>query len=461
MGASGPIVFEAAAKDGSWTLLCQPRSDTNSDGRLAVTVSPRGELGGDDLTRFVALSSGREHAVEDLLVRSNDDRRLLVLRGGELAMIRDEQVFELPLPGSDTRFEPGARSGHRTLAILGANLLYVRISNGQSEFVVRDLQSGSERVEHTSPEAIVRFEVYDAGALVVLQTASVDSNGNGRFDWPFIPSSKPRQCASPIPRFRARPLNADQPGKVVLDRRTGQARRVDDLVLPFGAALIRRGGEGTLVLDRNGQARVLADKNCAGRILWADPTRDQILLGCATPKRPGRLLVELVHETGRIPLDIDVAALSFDEPLGEPRRLVALYPGADAVLFDLERRQLHRLRAGDAVLHSVGSRAVVRRGLSLYVFDTETAVETPLNGKLDPFAGVLTQGDLVYAGPLLVDARSGSSIGSVPGPGLSLTPFGAVLTPETRASAISLAIGPLRWRMPIATQQTEPNQASR
>jgi hypothetical protein len=210
---------------------------------------------------------------------------------------------------------------------------------------------------------------------------------------------------------------------------------------------LRRGGDGTLALDRGGTSRVIGDATCAGRVLFPDPIRDQALIGCSDPKRPGRLFVELVT-TSRWPLGIDVAALGFDEPVGPKRRMVALYPGANTVLFDLEQKHIQVLRQGDAVLHTSGTRALVRRGSALFVFDLATGTEFPLAGKLDPCGGLLIQGDLVYVSPLIVDLRAGATVGEVEGPGLALARSGAVLVAAEPASAERLARGPLRWTMP-------------
>lgn len=448
IGSDGPVVFEAAGRDGSWTLFCQARSDTDSNGRIEVRVGPLGDLSGDVLTRWLVLASGAPSAIDDLLVRSEDDRRVLFRSGKRLLLLEKGRISDLTLTDADLRFEPGSWSGHRAVALSDSTLFYARVSRGRSELVTRNLNTGEERVEYGGRAPIVRFEVHNSGALVVLRVGGADSNGNGRFDWPFVARAN-RPCVGPIPRFTAPRMRADSLGTLVLDRRVGTLRRVDDLVLPFGEALVRRTGDGTLWLDQAGKIRMLSDLACAGRILWTDPEREQLLLGCAAPKKPGRLLVELVHGLTRVPLEIDVAALGFDEPLGDSRRLLALYPGADSVLFDLELRKLHRLRAGDIVLHVSGPNAVVRRGRQLYVFKSESSTESALPGDLDRFGALLVQRDLVYASPFVVDARTGHSIGHVPGVGLALTLAGRVLLPATAASATSLALGPLRWQMPV------------
>lgn len=447
--ADKPVIVEAAAPDGSWVQLCYASADTNGDGRVDVSVGPNGALGGDELSRALVLTSGALLPVDDVLAASDDGQRLIVTRGAGLFLVEPARSLEQPLTldGADVRREPGALR-HRTLALSGRYLFYVRQRAGSSELVARDLETGTERVEYTGPEPIVDLTVHAGGERVVLRIAGADTNGNGRFDWPFVPRTAPRPCQGPIPRFVAPRQGADALSAVVVDRARRVARRVDDLVMPFGASLLRRGSDGSLFVEDSGHKRVLADSACAGWILFADPARDQVVLGCSSPKKPNRLVVELVSGDKRLPLDIDVAALAIDEPPGPERRLIALYPGADCVILDLMQRRLVRLQPGDAVIATSGPRALVRRGRTAFVFDVDAGAQGEIWEGVDPFGGVLVQGDLAYVSPFVVDLRTGERLGRVPGPGLALTTAGAVLVPAVAAAADRLARGPLGWRVP-------------
>lgn len=450
IGTEGPLSFESAAGDGSWVVYCQARKDSNSDGRIEARVGPGGELIGDALTRWFSLGSGHEVAIDDVLARSEDDSRALLRMQGRLFLLENQELRELELPNADLRFEPGSQNPHRTLALVESTLFWVRMAGNRSELLARDLRTGEDRVEHALRGPIIRFQVHDSGARLVLQVPGADANNNGRFDWPFVPQRHPHACVGPIPRLMAPIRRSDPLHTVLLNRRTGSHQSVDNLIVPFGDGALRRDPNGALILERAGRARAVADSNCAGRVLWADPKRDQMLIGCAAPKKSARLQVELVHAFVRTGLDFDVAALEFDEPLGTLRRLVPLYPGADAVLFDLELQKLHWLRRGDQVLHASETKALVRRGRRLIVFNAERSTESVLPGMIDPLGELLVQGDLVYITPFVVDTALGRLLGRVPGPGLSLTRNGEVLTPTQAADATTLARGPLRWRTPVS-----------
>lgn len=451
---TGQFTFEAAAPDGRWLVTCQARADSDGDGQLRTFVTAQGELKGDALTRYLSLASGAERAIDDLLASSADGRWLVldVNTKSELFDTESGAHVDLSALGADTRREPERRAAHRTLVFQGDSLFYLRSQGKSGELVERRLSSGVERTVYRSAEPIVRFELDVYGKLIVVSVAGADANGNGRFDWPYELERGRRPCQSPIAQYRAARLGADPLGFVVVDRTTGEARRVDDLALTFGSEVVRRCSDGALVAERGARRRTLADGSCAGRVLWLDPWRDQLLVGCTMPKKSGRLSVDLVAAGRHSPLEIDVAALPVDELAHPSERLVPLYPGADTVLFDAEKRMLHRLKSGDAVLGTAGAHALVRRGRTLLLFDAELGSEAALPGKLDALSDVLRSGTLVFASPYVVDVAEGRVLGEIEGRPLSLSISGAALVPAQPPSANSLAEGPLSWQSPITKE---------
>jgi len=445
-----PLTFEVAAPDGNWLVTCQARADSDGDGEIRVNVGAQGELEGDTLARYLSFASGAEEPIDDLLA-SSPDGRWLVLEKEEKSELVDTASgtrVDLTALGADTRREPQRRQSHRSLAFDGDSLFYLRSVGKFAELIERRLSSTAERTLYRSSEPVFELSLDAAGKAVVLKVAGIDANGNGRVDWPYPIERGKRPCQGPVAQYRAPRLNADPLAVVVVDRASGEARRVDELAAVFGSELVLRGTDGTLFSERGKQRRLIADSACAGRILWLDPGRDQLLVGCTMPKKTGRLAVELVARGRHTPLEIDVAALGFDEIAHPSERLAALYPGADTVLFDAEKRLLHRLKSGDAVLATSGTHALVRRARSLLLFDAEVGTEALLPGKLDPLGDVLKSGSLVFASPLVVDVVTGRVLGSISGRPLSLTSSGAALVPKEPACAESLARGPLTWQTP-------------
>jgi hypothetical protein len=395
--ASGPLTFEAAAPDGRWLVTCQARVDTNGDGRVEVGVSESGELTGDAMVRYLTFASGGEQAIDALLAASADGRWLVFEREGRSELYDTDTGARLDLSalGADTRREPGPSLEHRSLAFADDRLFYVRTSGPAQEVVERRLSTASERPLFRGAEAIVRLELDRGGKKLLLKVAGADSNKNGRSDFPHALERGKAPCVGPVPRFQVERQSADAQSQLVVDRASGEAIRVDDLAAIVGETLLRRDPEGALFADGKRGRRQIADKNCSGRVLWIDAASEELLLGCALPKRPGRLGVEFLGRAGRKPLEIDVAQLAFDEPAAASARLVALYPGADTVLFDFEKQFLHRLKSGDAVLASAGPHALIRRGRTALTFDAETGTLAPLPGRLDPLGSLLRQGSLV------------------------------------------------------------------
>lgn len=446
---AGPVVFEAAAPDARWVSVCQARSDTNADGRVSAALSERGEWIGDRMQRYLEFASGEEQLIDDLLLSSPDGRWLVLRLDGhvELYDTLTGARRDLSAVGADARAEPNDVNAHRALAFSPDSLFYLRNRDGGSELVRQSLLDASERVLLKSSDPIARLRLDPAGKLITLSIARAENAKNGRFIWPYRLDDSARPCRGAPSRYLGQNPNADPFTTAVVDVEGTHAEFVDNLAAIFGTAIVQRDIDGGLWLTHGKERRVIADKACAGRVLLADAPTDTLLVGCVIEKRPGRLNVVAVSGKQATSLDIEVALLG-DEPVRASRRLVALYPGADCVLYDTQRQALHRLRAGDAVLSTVGARALVRRGKSLLFYDAESESETTLATDLDPFGSLLVTAGHVFASPWLVDVESGRIRGRVAGKALALSTSGAVLVPAAAATDQALDEGPLTWRAP-------------
>ncbi|HEV8547573.1 MAG TPA: hypothetical protein VGQ57_01075, partial [Polyangiaceae bacterium] len=199
----------------------------------------------------------------------------------------------------------------------------------------------------------------------------------------------------------------------------------------------------------------LADAECLARVLFPDPARLLALVSCTNDKpppqpdgtkRPKRVGVELVGIGYRQELGVVVQPMALDRWPEAPARLVALYPGSDTLLVDLEQRRAVPLRPGDRVLTTSGARAFVRRERTVLSVDATLGQESPILATIEPFAGILVAGGFVAVGSTLLDATSGRVAGTFPGRPLALEPNGQALVAEGGfASADAFARGPLRW----------------
>src|SRR6185295_16398863 len=105
--------------------------------------------------------------------------------------------------------------------------------------------------------------------------------------------------------------------------------------------------DGRLVLERASGSLVLAEGRCGARVLHADPARERLLVACTAA--PGRSPVRLLGPRLRLDLGVSVEPRSVDRAPEATPRLVALQPGADDVLVDLERQELVRLEPSSTV----------------------------------------------------------------------------------------------------------------
>jgi hypothetical protein len=443
---SAPVVLENAAPDASWTVVCEAQSDTDGSGSIEVGVGPRGELRGDQLQRYLGLPNGRLEPIDDFVTASDDGRFVVVRRAGrsELCDTRTAEFRELP--GVDTESERTLPARQRVRA-LGGGLWFVRRSGTRSEVVERALSTGEERLLYAGSEELVGIEVDPGGHFVIAEVGSLVGSAAGRLSEASSGRGE-RACGSPIPEARARRKELDASGYVLIPRAGGKARRVDDLALVFGRHLIRRRADGALLLEREGRSYVLGTDTCQGRVLFGEPERQLLLIGCALPKKPWRFGVELWTGLTRRTLPIDVAALAADE-LTRPRvRLFPLYPGADTLLFDAQRQSLRRFEPGDLALAVHEDHALIRRGRTALIYDARTDQLRALPGKLDPYSEALQTGPMVHASPFVVDLTTGRWVGNVSGRPLALSISGAVLLPAVPATAEALARGPLFWQSP-------------
>jgi len=377
------------------------------------------------------------------VVRGNDRVWLLDTRGGSST--------DLTSAGFDDRADRLAYAPHRALSFdgSGARLAYLRRQQGKTRVTVRNLESGAETEVDPGPGAVWRVDLDSSGEWVILRVLVEDTNGNGRLNWP-VPkaSADPPRCPGPVPHYDAWVDRGDTPIVRVARSGGGKARTEAAFVAPFGKSLLVREPGGRLLLRLpNRTTKQMADAKCGARVMHADPTRGLVLAACgAVEGRPPLALLSLAKN---VSLDQEVAPQSHDRWPGATPRLVAVYPGAGALLVDMDRRRTIPLAAGDAVIATSGARALVRRGRSLRLFDAATGKWQPLAGTTDLHPHLVRSGQVAVVSPLVVDVGKGKLLGQVEQRPLAVTTTGSVLVAVGGdATADRLAIGPLRWVSP-------------
>jgi hypothetical protein len=465
------VIVESVDPGGRWAALCQAREDTDGDGKLAVRYGPRGELVGDSMQSYFVLGSGPGNAIDALAAEDSSGRYVVIVEQGRLLLVdtQTDARTDLTALGVDGRSDALAFVQHRSLAFDpdGSRLAYLRRDPGPYTqgrrvlVVVRDLSSGAEREINTGLGEPWRLRFSPDGRELVLEVIVEDTNKNGRLDWP-VPVSKVNRwrCHGPIASYPVWTDRGDRPATRVVSVDTGKARNVIGWISSLGDQDLVRDFEGRLLLVRGSARSVLMDKECGGVMLYADPPRRLALVACVaeTP----RASVWLVGPGLRRDLEIDVQPTAMDYLPERLTRLVTLYPGADAVLVDMERRSLTKLVPGDDVVATSGPVALVRRGNDLVAHDVETGQERKLASPLDAFGPTLLAGSVVFVPPFVVrlpEDRTGKKAGVAPGmlgtapeAVLGLDQNGRVLVPSTPPTDVGPAQGPLRWTVPVCTK---------
>jgi hypothetical protein len=448
-----PLSLERVGFGGHWLVACTARTDTDKNGRIAVDVGPAGALVGDALGIELVVGAGKPESIDDLLAYDPTGRFVVVRRANRAWLVDAGGGKDLDLTGLDLddRDDALPRQGHRALAFdpRGELVAYVKRRANRPEVVIRSLTSGVEHAVTDVPGEPYRIAWDGTGEQLVVTTVADDTSGNGRLDWP-APAAKGRRfaCSGPLPRFRVTPDIGDRPTTFVAPRAGGAARFVPDLAVPFGATVVVRAPDGELLLVSGAARKLLTPASCGARILFADPTRGLLLVGCPG-KNPQKAAVELVGVGYRLELGVEVQPTSIDAWPGAPTRLVALYPGLDALLVDIERRAIVRLEAGDQVLTTSGGRALVRRRGSIVLVDVDKSSTRTLVPRLPRLPHVLVHGTTAAVGVDVLDVLRDEPLGAVSGRPLALAASGEALVARGGPpSAERLALGPLVWEKP-------------
>jgi len=443
IGSEGPVRLLEASSSGAWVALCD----------------------GEPRAAKLVLGSGTGEPLDELLAHDPSGRYLVARLAGRAVLLDAISGTRVDLSelGADLRRARADYAEHRALSFDadGRYLAYLRITSGPRAIVVRELATGRERSFAAGPGEIWSLRLSADARWVSFEAIREDTNHNGKLDWPAPEDvSRSRPCDEPLlPKLRSFGYqgrgDATVRGVVALD--AGAVRDVPDLVTPLGSALLLRTADGALSLERAGKRSPLAPSSCSGRVLFADAGRELVLAACAPPPpkkvrgRPlpppsGKREVWLFGAGYAKSLSRELYETSIDRDATLGTRLVPLYPGSEAGVLDLERRELLPLSPGSRVLATSGALAVVWRGSELLRYDAETKTEQLLARGVLKNPDFLQSGSTILLSPFVVVGARAPALMS-PGPALALTAGGMVLLPSSRrATSAEVAIeGPLHW----------------
>jgi hypothetical protein len=278
VGTAHPIVVEAAARDGSWIVICQARKDTDGDGEIAVHVGYHGDTWGDDFSPFVVRGAGDGEPIDSLVGYTRDGRWLVAMRGGKLAILDAQTGLWTDLPGADLRDDGVPLGPHRVASVarLGDRMTYFR---DDETIVVRELATGVETVAKMPGVRLWRVEVEPAGEWARVYAIRTDSDKDGKLTWPSVRTSlSDRDCRGPIMSYSTGGWSGDQPdelwleldtAKIVTTRGAGDPGKEDD------SEPATVDGRRVLATDRTGRRLLGPDESGrgipSGPLRWIDP----------------------------------------------------------------------------------------------------------------------------------------------------------------------------------------------
>jgi hypothetical protein len=497
----------AASPAGDWVVLCQARSDTNRDGKIAVGFGHHGELFGDEPAPYLVRGAGLGDELAEFVSADDRGHAVVVVAGAgkkaHLELVVPSTGARRELADADLRYEEGGVfAGDRaTFDATGEHVVYSRFvaaaagprtgkaardrgpQPGQRTLVLHRVADGHEATIEAGPGRVfgvtlsgrwVQLDVYDPrpGQLQTISHRSGPAHTvGGRRCW------GDRAASMANTERRLAPLSAA----------SSSAAARPDLVVAVGADLVVRDADGGLALARadGGAVVALTPPACAGGVLARDHQSGAVLIACAAADpaplhlwRDGAIrALELAvpnppAQSGyRSDLENSFAEVAAD-PHGA--RVVALEVRRGATelteLIDLATGRTHA--AGDhyPLYQHDGVMVLHQRERGLALFDGPRAAWATLPGTPPDLMLRLGQGRLFAAGrrhdagadaapTMVVDLAAATVLGAVPAAPLALSTTGWILAPvppppcppgslcPARIST-GAAEGPLRWMRP-------------
>ena len=438
IGVSGTATLLAASASGSWVALCQ----------------------GEPASASLVLGSGTGEAIDAVLAQEASGRYLVVLQQGVARLIDAVTGTRVDLSalGADVRRAKQDYGPHRTLSFDagGKHLAYLRKQGSRAELVLRDLASGGEQTFALGAGEVFQLRLSLDARYVTYEVIREDTTHNGKLDWPVPEEAiESRACgkAGAAPRLRSYTYlgRGDATLRAVLSLADGKARDLPELVTPLGSRLLVRESDGSLRLDLAGKRTPFAPASCAGRVLLPDAVREQALVTCALPKKPGKREVWLFASGYAKNLQSELYETSTDREAVLADRLVPLYPGSEARLVDLERREVRALPTGSRVISTSGNAALLWRGNELFSYDADQDEEQRLAQGVAKNPDVLRAGSAALVSPFVVLDATAPALQSPTSEPLALSSSGHVLAGQATAVAGATAAsasaiqGPLHW----------------
>lgn len=462
------MTLERAAKDGSWVTYCQADEDTDGDGRLGVSVGPRGELSGDQLELHLALAGRPAERIQAFWGTDPSERWLVVRQHDSVSLVDSAtgNSRRLDLAALDLRELRELRPFHRSLAFQrqpSAALVSSRPMMGDRFELVQLSLADEAPLAPIAPltGALLRLRTSHDGHWWVIEFVDRDTNQNGRLDLPqALVKDKPR-CHASFRSFEVWPVGGDRVQTRLRSTHTGKFYRVEDFAGPLGTGFLFRDDQRTLWLRRGQQRIALAPADCGAQVVHADAERGLVLVACRGPAPPQtrskrrralpprtRLPLWLVGEGVKIELELELGPTGADRWAETSPRLVPIHAGAQRRLLDMDTRRLLPLGSRDTAVATFDTRALILRPGEVELVDAVGGESLLRVTDVAALPQLLVQDRFALVSPYVFDLKLGAIAGRVDTQVLALASDGRVLQHPVSVDDRALATGPFEWRAP-------------
>jgi hypothetical protein len=171
-GTADPYRIVELPPDARWAVICQARSDTNGDGKIAISFTMHGDQEGDAMTAYLIDPAGHESVIDNVLDRSPDGRWLAIVEAGAPVLIETTSWQRTRLDGSLPQFH--ITTGHASWDF-SPDSRYLLFSRHGAP-IVRELATGIER---TIAPAAWRTDWSVDGSWVELRILHGDTDHDG------------------------------------------------------------------------------------------------------------------------------------------------------------------------------------------------------------------------------------------------------------------------------------------
>jgi hypothetical protein len=357
IGTAHPFVFQEAASDGRWILLCQAREDTDHDGAISVMTGRHGESLGDSMRPYLVVGSGPGAPFDEILAVDPTGRFIAARNDACLSLIDTRRKTAVGLRNADLRNDDDTFGSPRGASFdgRGERLLYLRGSSRGNRVVVRILATGAEIELDPGPGVLWRAHIDPNGRWIM-----ADMLADGR--WPRVMSTLARRtCRGEVTSYTTF-------GRTFEPRITrrwartsgGPMREVEGLIAPFGGGVLIRAPDGALHrIGARGQQTEIVPASCGATVVGLDRRGRTLAAVCARTRGESGMLT--VFGSGP-PVPIRAAPIPTSDRWSESWKDVIEWEG---VFVDLRLRRAVGRPAGCCATSNRGIRPTRPDGAEL------------------------------------------------------------------------------------------------